>query len=68
MAVTAGDEGLKNLPGREADLGGDADGAQVLGIDLRPAQCVVAAQLVGDPEVVEDAGGVGLGGHCGTMR
>ena len=57
--VGLGEEGFEDLFGREADLAGDRDGGEVFGVDF------VGAELVGDAEGVEEAGGVGLGwGAC----
>ena len=52
--VGLGEEGLEDLLGGQADLAGDAGGAEVVEIDL------VGAKLVGDAEPVEEPGGVGL--------
>src|SRR6266851_4573517 len=50
------EQGLEDLLGGEADLAGDGDGGEVIGVDF------VGAQLVGDVEGVEEAGCVGFGG------
>src|SRR6266702_2343811 len=52
------EEGLEDLFGGEADLAGDGDGGEVIGVDF------VGAQLVGDVEGVEEAGCVGF---CGLL-
>jgi len=56
-----GDEGLKDLLGWQTDLVGHGDGSEVVGVNF------VGAKLVGDFELVEETGGVGLGGFhvCG---
>ena len=60
--VGLGEEGFEDLLGGEADLFCDGDGGEVVGIDL------VGAQLVGDVEAVEEAGGVGLVRRAFFMR
>ena len=54
VAIAADHEGLPDLFQRHADLGGDRLGREIVGIDL------VFAQLVRDPQAIEEAGGVGL--------
>ncbi len=56
--VGVGEEGFEDLLGGEADLASDGDGGEVFGIDL------VGAELVGDAERVEQAGGVGFRWAC----
>jgi hypothetical protein len=50
-----GEEGFEDLLGGEAYFAGHGDGGEVFGVDF------VGAQLVGDVEGVEEAGGVGFG-------
>jgi len=48
------DESFEDLLGWEADFAGDGDSGEVVGIDF------VGAELVGNFELVEKTGGVGL--------
>jgi len=53
---------FENLLGRQSDFGGDGFGGQVVGIDL------VFAQLIANAVLIEQARGVGLGGHPSIVR